>query len=75
MCGHLQVTISLALSIVSLLGTLWTIIHLVISIAHSDYVRGYSYHMYYEENSTDSEILWSMQYSVSHPSVIGVCVL
>ncbi|XP_020797371.1 uncharacterized protein si:ch1073-291c23.2 [Boleophthalmus pectinirostris] len=45
------VTISLALSIVTLLGTLWTILHILPDLAYGHYVRHYEY---MEENITDT---------------------
>lgn len=53
------VTISLALSIVTLLGTLWTILHIVPDLAHGHYMRHYEY---MEENVTDTEYYASLQY-------------
>lgn len=53
------VTISLALSIVTLLGTLWTILHILPDLAHGHYMRHYDI---MEENITDAEILASLQY-------------
>ncbi|CAJ1048943.1 uncharacterized protein LOC117809235 [Xyrichtys novacula] len=46
------VTISLALSIVTILWTGWTILHFVPDIVHSQHHR---YYEYFEENSTDNE--------------------
>lgn len=53
------VTISLALSIVTLLGTLWTILHIVPDLAHGHYMRHYEY---MEENVTDAEYFAAVQY-------------
>ncbi|KAJ0002075.1 hypothetical protein NQD34_001871 [Periophthalmus magnuspinnatus] len=53
------VTISLALSIVTLLGTLWTILHILPDLAHMQYVRHYEY---MEENVTESDYFTSLQY-------------
>lgn len=53
------VTISLALSIVTLLGTLWTILHIIPDLAHGHYARHYEY---MEENVTDTDYFASLQY-------------
>lgn len=53
------VTVSLALSIVTLLGTLWTIIHISSELAHGHYMRHYEY---IEENITDAEYFIHSQY-------------
>uniref|UniRef100_A0A8C6SF30 Uncharacterized protein n=1 Tax=Neogobius melanostomus TaxID=47308 RepID=A0A8C6SF30_9GOBI len=53
-----MVTISLALSIVTLLGTLWMLLHIVPDLAYGHYMRHYEY----EENVTDSEYFASLQY-------------
>uniref|UniRef100_A0A3B3ZS22 Uncharacterized protein n=1 Tax=Periophthalmus magnuspinnatus TaxID=409849 RepID=A0A3B3ZS22_9GOBI len=55
-CVILNVTISLALSIVTLLGTLWTILHILPDLAHMQYVRHYEY---MEENVTESDYFTS----------------
>lgn len=55
------VTISLAMTIVSLLATLWTIIHLSSIIEHSGIP--YRHLEYFEENSTESENLWSQHFA------------
>lgn len=63
-----QVTISLAMTIVSLLATFWTIVHLSSIIEHSGI--HYRHLEYLEENSTESENLWSEHFAVSHRTVI-----
>lgn len=63
-----QVTISLAMTIVSLLATFWTIVHLSSVIEHSGI--HYRHLEYLEENSTESENLWSEHFAVSHRTVI-----
>lgn len=68
-----QVTISLAMTIVSLLATIWTIIYVSSSIAHSYTFDRHP--MYLEDNITESEYLWSQRFIVSHLSVIISCLL
>lgn len=53
------VTISLALSIVTLLGTLWTILHILPDLAHGHYMRHYDF---MDENFTDTDYYAAVQY-------------
>ncbi|XP_072321604.1 uncharacterized protein [Eucyclogobius newberryi] len=59
------VTFCLALSIVTLLGTLWTILHIVPDIAHW-HIRHYKY---MEENFNDTEYFPSLQYETMGKSL------
>lgn len=60
--GCMQVTVSLALSIVAVLGTFWTLLHVTPDFAHV------SYHPHYEmleDNITEIEIMtWATHYEV-----------
>lgn len=58
-----QVTISLAMTIVSLLATLWTIIHLSPNISSSEIF--YAHMEYLEDNRTEAELLVLQHFAVS----------
>lgn len=53
------VTVSLALSIVTILGSCWTILHMLPNLAHRSYYRDYEF---IEENATEiPELKWSSE--------------
>lgn len=58
-----QVTISLALTIVTLLGICWTILHLVPSLHYNH--QDYGVHEFYDDNVTETPSPWSAYYQVS----------
>ncbi|GLD58293.1 uncharacterized protein AKAME5_001042500 [Lates japonicus] len=61
------VTVSLALSIVTILGTCWTILHILPELGHSYYYR---YYEFIEENMTEiDDAAWS-----SHYEAMGVTI-
>lgn len=64
------VTISLALSIVSILVTAWTLLHTLPELAHYHYDRSYSM----DENFTESESMWSTYYEAMGMSFGAVLV-
>ncbi|XP_041792134.1 uncharacterized protein si:ch1073-291c23.2 isoform X2 [Chelmon rostratus] len=64
------VTISLALSIVTLLGTCWSILRIIPDIAF--YHHSYYYNIHYEfleDNITESEVAWQ-----SHHEAMGMSI-
>ncbi|KAK7913128.1 hypothetical protein WMY93_013339 [Mugilogobius chulae] len=66
------VTICLALSIVTLLGTLWTILHIVPDLAHGPYSRDYEY---MHENITDTEYFTTLQYETMGKSLEAIFLI
>lgn len=60
---YIQVTASLALSIMTLLGSCWTILHLIPSVI---YTSSYKHYEILEDNITETEDTWSSSYEVSH---------
>ncbi|XP_034431385.1 uncharacterized protein si:ch1073-291c23.2 isoform X1 [Hippoglossus hippoglossus] len=65
------VTISLALSIVSILATLWTDLHILPDLVHSHYYRHYAYNY----NITETEEgLWTEHYEDMGKSLEGIFV-
>lgn len=63
------VTVSLALSIVTLLGTIWTILFILPDFAHDHYIRHYEY---MEENVTDAALLAAVQYETMGKSLEAI---
>ncbi|XP_028258612.1 membrane-spanning 4-domains subfamily A member 15-like [Parambassis ranga] len=66
-----NVTISLALSIVSILSTCWSLLHMLPDLGHIHY-RDYDFP---DENVTDSDITWSNHYETMAMTVEAVFVL
>ncbi|XP_008287102.1 uncharacterized protein LOC103362507 [Stegastes partitus] len=64
------VTISLALSIIAILVTAWSLLHTLPDIGHYHY-RGSYYH---EENVTDYELAWSSYYEAMGMSFEAILV-
>lgn len=69
-----QVTISLALSIVTLLGACWTILHIVPIIGQSHYYRSYDFPDFHDDNGTETDISWPAYYEVIQTSFTVFCL-
>uniref|UniRef100_A0AAQ5XFH9 MARVEL domain-containing protein n=1 Tax=Amphiprion ocellaris TaxID=80972 RepID=A0AAQ5XFH9_AMPOC len=65
------VTISLALSIVSILATAWTLLHTLPDLGHYHYHKSYSV----DENFTVSESVWSAYYEAMGVSFEAILVV
>lgn len=60
-----QVTVSLALSIVTLLGICWTLLHIIPNIQHSHYWHFRYPAEYFDGNDTETLMFWASNYNVS----------
>lgn len=60
-----QVTASLALSVVTLLGICWALLHIIPSIEHSRYWRYRYPPEYFDGNDTETLVLWASNYEVN----------
>lgn len=64
------VTVSLALSIISILVTAWTLLQSVPYLTHRHYYRNY----YMDEHDTDNESMWSRYYETMGMSCAAILV-